>query len=335
MSQKPAEDKITQIGYPPRSAGRLMIKEFPIVNVKSTIGSVEKTLIQKINWYKTINYVYVVDDDEKLVGVLSVKELFRKSKETEVSKVMNRELVTAKPEDTKAKVTYIAIKNKLKSVPVIDKEESLIGIITSDQIYSTAYKEARADLMKFSGYGGASYDLDSILDTPLITGLKHRLPWLFVSLLGGIVVAKIIDYFGPALEKNLILASFIPLVANISGSTGLQSQVFIIRDLVMHPRLKISKYLVKQFATVLLIGLAISLVLFGVVFTVYGNPITSLAISVALFCAVGSSLVSGLFIPFLFNKLKIDPANASGPVGTIVQDLITVFIYFTVATILL
>lgn len=320
--------------YPPKTAGSILIKEVPVVSPDDTIKSIIDHIEHKVNWLNSINYVYITDQNNVLTGVISIKELFRKDQATVVSKVMNREIVSVKPETTQERVVYFALKHNLKELPVLDNDGILLGVIPNDKIYSIAYKEAREDLMRFAGYHGSSANLDDVMSLSLFTSLKHRLPWLLIALFGGLLAARIIDIFNPTLQKSIILASFIPLATNITGAVGAQVQVFLIRDLSIH-KVDFVKYLIKQSNIVLLIALLISLTFFCVSYLLYGDPLKSFGISTALFCSINSSMFTGVMIPYLFSKVKMDPANASGPIGTIIQDVTTVLIYFTVVSLLL
>jgi len=128
------------------------------------------------------------------------------------------------------------------------------------------------------------------------------------------------------------LAAFIPLIVYMADAVGTQMEAFIIRDLALHPRIKFNKYLIKQVLIVATIGLLLSTVLFITSIILYQSMGIALTLSLALFLAIISSVVTGLLIPYLFEKTRLDPANASGPIATIVQDILSVTIYFLIAS---
>lgn len=156
-----------------------------------------------------------------------------------------------------------------------------------------------------------------------------------LGLLGGIIAASIISSFEEVLTKNLILAAYIPLIVYVSDAVGTQMEAFVIRDFAIHSRLRFKKYFVRQLLIVLLIGLVLSASLFAISFALYTNAAISLVLSLSLFAAITSSIFTGLLIPYLFHKIDLDPANASGPIATIIQDLASVSIYFFFAHALL
>lgn len=317
------------------SAIRLVVQDFPRSAETQSIGDIEKHLINEVNNFKTMNYVYIVNAVGQLTGVISIKELFRQAKETKVSAVMEKDIISVKPTYTKERVTYLALRHHLKDVPVVDEDHKLLGVIPYSTIYTLAYKEARDDLMKFAGLHHEGVITENIMEEPTLRAVKHRIPWLLIGLAGGLGAAGIIAGFEHTLEKNLILASFIPLVVYMSDAVGTQMEAFIIRDLAMNPKLNFKSYFFKQFLILSCIALISSTALFGVSLLLYKNLVIAETLSLSLAGAIFSSLVTGLFVPHIFNKLKQDPANASGPIGTIIQDILSVLIYFTVASLLL
>lgn len=315
----------------------LNILEASTFNVKAdtTIGEAVDLLTQKVSDFNSINYVYVVDDSNALLGVFSIKELFRQPKTMMVNRIMHGDIVKVKPNVTQERVVYLALKHSLKEMPVVDKDNHFLGIIPSDKILSIAYKEAREDLMKFAGLKHEEGMSDNIMNLPILTSLKHRLPWLLLGLLGGIFSAKIIDSFEGLLARNLVLASFIPLIVYISGAVGAQVSIFLIRDLAISTQINLIKYFIRQFVVIFLIGIVLSIVLAVISFLLYGSWDVSLTLALSLMLAIVSSLVSGFIIPTVVNKMKMDPANVTGPIGTVVQDITSILIYFAIASLII
>ncbi len=321
--------------YPPDTAGRLMISNVPIVSPEDTIEKIEEMLMVDIKKFETINYIYVVYKNKKLAGVISIKDILRQPKSKLVSEVMIKNLVIAHPYTDQEKVAYLAFKKNIKAVPIIDKEGTFLGIVPSDKILEIAYDEARQDLLSLAGVANFKSKIDDTMSLSIPVLLKHRLPWLLLGLLGGILTAQIISMFEETLEKNLILASFIPLIVYMGGATLAQTQAFFIRDMALNPKLKFSQYFFKQLIIILSIALSISLIitLFALIF--YNNFAITEVLVAALFSAILISLFTGLIVPYIFSRFKLDPANASGPIATIIQDLLGVSMYFAIASLLL
>ena len=178
-------------------------------------------------------------------------------------------------------------------------------------------------------------NIDDILRIPLKKSFIHRIPWLLIGLFGGIIAAKIVKSFQEVLSENLILVAYIPLIVYMSDAVGTQMEAFVIRDFVLHPRLNFLKYFLKHFLVVLLIGIILSASLFTI--TIFSNNQLriSLVISISLLIAIISSMITGLVLPLVFKQSKTDPANASGPIATVIQDILSVTIYLMVAHLLL
>lgn len=177
--------------------------------------------------------------------------------------------------------------------------------------------------------------LDNVMRLSFKKSFKHRFPWLMIGLLGGILAAHIVTSFENVLSENLILAAFIPLIVYMSDAVGTQMEAFVIRDTALHSHLNFVKYFFKHFLVTAFIASILGLTLF--VYSLIFNKETkiSIVLSISMFLSVLSSVLTGLLLPRLFTKLKLDPANASGPVATILQDILSVLLYFSIASSLL
>lgn len=184
-------------------------------------------------------------------------------------------------------------------------------------------------------YSSRNHTIDDITKISPLKSIKHRLPWLVLGLVGGFIAAKIISVFEDTLQKNLTLALFIPLIVYMSDAVGTQMEAFAIRDISLHSRLNFWKYFLKQLITVVLIALILAIATFLITYPLYFSYSLSLVVSLSLFAAIVSSIFTGLLIPYFFSKKNLDPANASGPIATVIQDLFSVSIYFLLAHFLL
>jgi len=313
-----------------------MIREVPTITRSFTIGDTSRFLFEHIKKFKTIDYIYVLDENKKLIGVFSIKDLYRMSPEIKVEKICCRTpLVSVLPTSEQEEAAALALQHGLKAVPVVDENGVFLGVITHDMITAIANRELREDILQLAGIHKGHVEFDNTLDISLFDSIKHRLPWLLMGLGGGLFAAYIIRYFETTLEKNIILAAFIPLVVYIADATRTQLEALVIRDFALFRKLDFSVYFLKQVYAVFAITLILSAVLGGISYFLYGEYLISIILSSALIGATFSSLISGLFVPFIFRKFKIDPANASGPIGTIIQDIVSVVIYFTIASILI
>ncbi len=317
------------------SAGHIMKTNVPTVGVGTRICDVEDLLLKRTNDFESINYVYILDHKQKLKGVLSVKEIFRQPKDKVVDRIMNKKLIAVRSHTDQERLVYIAIKHNIKAVPVTDSNGVFLGAVLSDKVLNVLYQEAREDLMKRAGIYKAEANYDNVSKIPLWRAVKHRLPWLFLGLLGGLLTAQIIGQFQATLAESIVLASFIPLIVYMADAIRTQMETFIIRDLAVNPMLNFGTYITRQFSLLMLISLIVSCSIFATIYVFQRDIKIAMVLGLSLFIAISSSFVTGLLIPYFLGRLKFDPANASGPVATIIQDLLSVTIYFLVASRLL
>ena len=320
--------------YPPETAGRLMITNVPITLSDFTIGDARKNFLQNLSDLKSINYLYVVNKTHQLVGVLSLRDLLRLPGNQEITEIMHTKLITAHPHTDQERIAYLALKNNLKSIPIVDKDNKFLGIVPTNTILSITFQEAHENILRLAGIHQRG-DPDDIIRLPAKISLIHRLPWLLVGLIGGLLAASIVSDFENTLEQNIILAAFIPLIVYIADATGTQIQAFFIRDIVLNPDLHFTRYFTKQLFITLLTGsiMGVGLVIFTGI--VYHRFLIALVLGLSLFASVISSLITGLLIPYLFHRFHLDPANGSGPIGTIIQDIASITIYLTIASLIL
>ena len=217
----------------------------------------------------------------------------------------------------------------------MDASGIFLGAVSSHTILYILHKEFREDIFHLTGIHHEHAAYDNIFEIPVSKALRHRFPWLFIGLLGGVLAAKIIGTFDVVLEKNLILAAYIPLIVYIADAVGTQLEAFTIRDLALFRTLYFSRYFLKHFSIVLFLALILAFSISGISFFVDRNLSIAIVLSISILGATLSALLTGIIIPFFFRRLHLDPANGSGPIGTIIQDILSVLIYFSIASWLL
>ena len=304
----------------------------PVVPSGYTVAQTHVYLTENISRFDTIDYIYVTDEDDRLAGVVSIKDLYRSTPAASVGRIHKRTLVTATLATDPEEIAYQALKHGIKAVPLIDENRRLIGVIPHDGITRILHKELREDILRLAGVHHEHAAYDNVMEIPLLRALRHRLPWLLIGTLGGLAIAQIIGQFEQTLRDNIILAAFIPLVVYVAAAVGTQLEAFAIRDFALFRKLAFGSYFRRQFVVVL--GLAFSLgstvALLGWLF--YRQGEIALVLGLAVGTATASAIVSGLLIPYAFRLIGVDPANASGPLGTIIQDTSSVLIYLLIAS---
>lgn len=311
-----------------------MLTNVPTIGENKTVREFREFLLTIHYDFDTFNYIYLLDEEKTLKGVISIRQILHSANDTKLTDLSPKKLIVVHPYTTQERVVHLALKHNLRAIPVVDHEHKFLGEFPSKAILRALHHESTEDLFRLGGVTHtATYD--DILKLPFTTILKHRTPWLILGLLGGLLSAGIVSQFEDVLSKQLILASFIPLIVYMADAIGTQIEAFIIRDLAVDPTLNFMKYLRRQFTIVLILAILISGLLYVISLLLYDQPEISMVISLALFLAIMTSLFSGLFVPFIFDRLKFDPANASGPVATIIQDVLSVSVYFWVANTIL
>lgn len=318
-----------------RSAGRLMVQKVPSIHPLATIAEVEELLLKKTKDLETINYIYVTDTAGKLVGAISVKEVFRLPKNTEVSKMMTKELVTVRPHTDRERAALLAIEYSLKEIPVVDSEGKFLGVVPYNAILHTLHQEHIEDMLRSAGIHKFSDPSETILTASAGTLIRKRLPWLLLGLGGSALAAAIIGSFEAALKSQLLLAAFIPAVTYIADAVGTQSETIFIRTVAIDRSFAFKKYLLRE----LKIGLGLSLIL-AIVMTALSYVLwQSLTISITLGLSFSVSILFAMFVaiflPWFFSRLRVDPALIGGPLDTIVSDVVSIIIYFSIANLIL
>lgn len=328
-------DKTKKLALHPLAAGRKATVKIPIANINQTIGEVRSALFEKPSDFETINYVYVVDKHKRLIGTFSIQELFKKDAETAVKDVVLKNVVKAYNHTRQEEVAYLALKYKLKAIPLVDKRGILIGVVPSDNILAILDKEAKTDFMYMAGILPGR-DTASIKDEGVLGDLLwQRLPWIIFGLFGGILAAYIISRFEQVLKSDLLIASFIPLVAYLANAVGVQTQTIFIRDLVIVPKLKFAHYFTKQTSVAALIGIICGIIIWFLNVLIWKTASIGLVVGFAVFFSILIASLFALLVPFTLLKLGKDPAIGSGPFSTIVQDILSIIIYFVIASALI
>lgn len=333
MQKEEANDIKTLLAHRPDTAGAIMTIEYLAVLKNNTVGEVMKRLQVESIDAETIYYLYVIDEQEHLLGVVSLRELIVSHQDKKIEHIMNKHLISVFHFTHQREVVSIIKKYDFLAVPVITEQGKLIGIVTVDDVIDTMELAAQQDIESIGAVRGA---ID--VDVSAWEASKKRLPWLVLLLFLGMLTAGVISGFEATLAEIAIIAMFIPLIADMGGNTGTQSLAVVVRGLALG-KLKdngFKKLLKRECIVGLIMGSACGLIVSGIsLFFSQLDLIFGFVIGFSLFCTIVISTMTGTLVPLMVNRLKIDPAVASGPFITTFNDMIGLMIYFTVATTLL
>ena len=327
-----AKDIVDLLRYAQDSAGGIMHKELVKVNENWNILTCVKQMRIQAENISRVHSIYVVDDEERLKGRLSLKDLLTTSTKTPISEIYIRKLNWVQVDTEDVEVARIMQKYDLEAIPVVDELGRLVGRITIDDIVDVIKDEADKD---YQLAAGISQDVEA--DDSILELTKARLPWLVLALLGGFITVRVLGLFEGAMAEHGNLFFFTPLIAAMAGNVGVQSSAIIVQGLA-NDTLSGSLFgrLIKEISLSLFNGLILAAILFvGSYFLLGVQPIIGLVITSALVSVIIIASLIGTFVPLLLDKFGIDPALATGPFITTSNDICGILIYFSIAKLIL
>ena len=326
-----AGDIIDLLKYDEDTAGGLMGTEMIVVNENWSMPECIKQMRMQAEDMDEVYYVYVVDNDDRLKGTLPLKKLITHPSVSKIKHVMEDDPVAVKADTPIDEVALDFEKYDLVAMPVVDSIGRLLGRITVDDVMDQVRDSNERDYQLASGL---THDVES--DDKLFAQTKARLPWLLIGMIGGLCNSFILGKFEGGFVVDPALALFIPLIGGTGGNVGTQSSAIVVQGLA-NGSLDIKKstqQLLKELGVGLLNGGIIALLVFIYnYFTIgHGHEVTTFAVSISLFCVVMFASVFGTFVPLTLEKLKIDPALATGPFISITNDIIGMLIYMSISS---
>ncbi|WP_018933321.1 magnesium transporter [Gracilibacillus lacisalsi] len=329
MDKKSSEEIKELLHYEEKTAGSIMTTEFVVIHTQMTVKEAMRHLRKEAPSAETIYYIYVVDSFKKLVGVISLRDLIIAEGEWFIQDVMSERVVSVPVGEDQEDIAQMMRDYDFLALPVVDFQDHLLGIITVDDIMDVMDEEASDDYSKLAGIS----DVESSGDTA-ISSAKKRLPWLIALLFLGMLTASIITRFEAALEEVAILAAFIPLIAGMAGNTGTQALAVAVRSISTGELEKKGKIKViwRETKTGLITGFCCGIIIIMLISLVYNQFFLGIIVGISLMATLLIATISGAFVPMMMDRFNIDPAVASGPFITTLNDLISIFIYFGLAT---
>ncbi|MBM7540096.1 magnesium transporter [Amphibacillus cookii] len=317
------------LSYPIETAGGIMAKEFVTIKSTDKVSEVIDNLRFSAPDAETIYYLYVLDQKSRLVGVLSLRDLIIAPAFETVENIMGTDIVTVTTDMDQEDVAKLMKRYDFLAVPVVTKEDVLTGIITVDDVMQVMDEEVTEDFDEFIAAKGA---ID--INISSFQAAKKRAPWIVMLIFFGFITGGVINSFEESLEQVVILAAFIPLIMDSAGNAGTQSLAVVVRAIATDSFEKkgLLHAVKREFGTGIMLGVITGVVLLILVPIVYGNFALSFIVAASLFLTLSFSTVIGAIVPVVINKLKLDPAIASGPFITTVNDILGLIIYFTIAT---
>lgn len=330
MKKKDREEVEELLQYDPESAGGLMSPDFMCLDEDLTAGDAIKSIQKRSQEKEMVFYLYLIHGDNKLSGVVSLRELLMHPAEKKLKEIMNPNVISVTTDTDQGEVAHIVSKYDFLAIPVVDSNYTLVGIVTVDDIIDVIREEASEEFLQMAGAGkDREILLKSIKDNALT-----RAPWLFASWIGGVMAMLIIGRFEVELSKVIALASFIPVVIGMGGNIATQSSTIVVRGIATG-RINLNesyRVVFKEMRVGLILGAIYGLFLGIVAYLGFREPaLLGVVVGLSIFFCMVMSASLGTIIPLILKRFDVDAAIATGPFVTTSIDILGVLMYFWVA----
>lgn len=329
LNESKAEKINKLLSYKKETAGAVMTKELISIGSTETVSNVLNTLRDDAPDAEIVYYLYVVDEDGRLVGVVSLRDLIISEPDEVILDIMSTRVVSVPDDMDQEDVGKLIKKYDFLAVPVVSNDNHLLGIVTVDDILDILEAETTEDFGEISATKGATD-----VNIGSFAAAKKRSPWIIALMFFGLITGSVIGRFEETLESVVLLAVFIPMIMDSAGNVGTQSLAVSVRGLALGTIEKNSyfKMIRRELGAGFLIGLICMIVITGLVAVFYQHLALGIIVGFSILCTLSISAVIGATVPLIIQKLKFDPAIASGPFITTLNDIIGLLIYFTIAT---
>lgn len=316
------------LNYEEDSAGGIMTTEFVSIDMAMTVREAMRYLKEQAPNSETIYYVFVVDDNMLLKGIVSLRDLIIADDDEYIEDIMVERVVSVTAGEDQEVVARLMRDYDFLAIPVLDYQGHLLGIITHDDIMDVIDEEASEDYSRLAGLT----DTESTAETSVATA-KKRLPWLIGLTFMGMITATMLTNFEETLERVAILGAFIPIIGGMAGNSGTQSLAVAVRGISTGEIKDTSKLklALRELGSGLITGTVCGIILLIIISLLYGEPMLGLIVSISLMIAMAIATLTGTLVPILMNRLGVDPAVASGPFITTGNDIISLLVYFSLA----
>jgi magnesium transporter len=336
MTKEGSKDVEELLGYDPKTAGGIMVVDFIALNQETTAKEAVEALQKEYIDIEMPFYLYLVDDYGYLQGVVSLRQLVVIPPATKLKSIMDADVVSVQTHTDQEEVAQIAAHYNFLAVPVIDEHNKLVGIVTIDDVIDIIHEEATEDILKMAGLGGS---VEYIENQTIFKSIRKRLPWLLASWIGGVIACYVVAHFEQSLNKLVYLAAFMPIIMGMGGNVGTQTSASIMRGLATG-RIDITQIwsiILREFSIGFCLGFVYGSMLSLFAQFKYGFEMWELGMVVgfAMICSMTLAATLASSIPLVFHRFRIDPAVATGPFVTTFTDILSVFFYFKIATLLL
>jgi len=314
------------------SAHRHLAKSVPVAAPDATVEEILASM--RGRHFECADPVVIIDSQRHVLGQIPLGQLIEHAPERVAQQVMQRNPPTVGLGTDQERVASMALHHDLTAVTVVDGDNRLAGVVPARALLGILRREHVENLHRLAGIVHEEMQLREAMEAPPVRRARHRLPWLFLGLAGSILTAFVMKQFEDILSANVAVAFFVPGIVYLADAIGTQTEAITVRGLSLsHAR--IGPMLAGEVRTGLLMGALLGGVALGAAWLMLGDPRLAFAVGLSLFAASGIATTIGLALPWLLDRLGRDPAYGSGPLATIIQDLLTLAVYFLVVSALL
>mgnify|MGYP003630318019 FL=1 len=331
MAQAERSDIRKLLSYPEDSAGAIMTTEYASLPENISVAQALEKLRHQAPNSEIISYIYVVDDGRRLQGIVSLRELIFARPARPLSELINRDVISVRVDDDQEYVAQQMAKYDFVAIPVVDRQNQLVGIVTHDDAIDIMQEEATEDTYRLAAVEPLE---DSYLSTALLTVVRKRIGWLIFLLVPSFLAAKVLEHYEAVSDRFEWLVLFIPLILASGGNAGSQSATLIIRAMALESNIQKGDLIAlmrKEIQLGLMLGSVLSSISFVVAWAFTAQLMQATVVGVAVFLVVLIGISAGGMLPMGFRRLGMDPALMSNPFITALVDILGLIIYFQVA----
>lgn len=332
MQSEEAEKVIELLRYPEDSAGGIMTSDFVWFKEHFTVEEAMNKLRTFAKIVESIYYLYVLNEEKHLVGVLSIRDLLVSDPKQHIREIMYERVISVDALTDQEVVARIMRHYDFLALPVVNEKQNLIGIVTIDDAIDVVVEEAQEDISRLSAAGG-----QTTMQTSALQSAMKRLPWLILLLFIGMISGTIISQFEDTLDTFVALTFFMPMIAGMTGNTGTQSLAVIIQALARGEvqGQVVFKWIKREAGVGVIIGSICGALISMLGLWWQGDPTLGLVVGISLFATLIIGTLAGTVVPIILHFTKVDPTVASGPLITTINDILSLLIYFSIATMFL
>jgi magnesium transporter len=309
-----------------RIAGEHATGRVPKARPEQTAGEARAAMLGVR--YDCVEDVAVLEG-RRLVGLVPLEALVAAADDTRLAELMDVDPPIVTPEVNQESVAWAMVRKHESSVAVVNGEGEFVGLVPPHRMVGVLLAEHDEDVARLGGYLASTQRARQAAEEAVGRRLLHRLPWLLVGLAGAMASAAIVGAFEEQLKEKVLLAVFVPAVVYMADAVGTQTEALMIRGLSVGVSMR--RVLRRELTTGLAIGIVVALVFFPFALLVWGDEPVALAVSLALLASCSMATVMAMLLPWLLQRLGTDPAFGSGPLATVIQDLLSIAVYFAVA----